>query len=107
MSTKNIMFGGKEADIGIALKDTLTVTNYGETRDFKIALNNEPRCNSDMRFKVVIKPKEFTLNKVLLLLIAFFLHISFSLFIERRNNCEHFHQDLLYYNYHRTNRDQG
>lgn len=64
VSTKNIMFGGKEADIGIALKDTLTVTNRGEARTFSVALHGEPRCNSDIKFKVVIKPKEFILEKV-------------------------------------------
>lgn len=64
VSTKNIMFGGKEADIGIALKDTLTVTNRGEARTFSVALHDESRCNSDMKFKVVIKPKEFILEKV-------------------------------------------
>lgn len=80
MSTKNIMFGGKEADIGIALKDTLTVTNYGETRDFKIALDDEDRCNSDMRFNIVIKPKEFTLNEVLTRFYVF-PSITFILFL--------------------------
>lgn len=64
MSTKNIMFGGKEADIGIALNDTLTVTNHGKSCMFSVALLDESRCNSDMKFKVEIKPKEFYLEKV-------------------------------------------
>lgn len=59
------MFGGKEADIGIALKDTLTVTNTGKVRNFSISLFEEDRCNSDMRFKIVIKPREFRLERVI------------------------------------------
>ena len=58
------MFGGKEAEIGIALKDTMTVTNTGKPRTFSVGLIDEARCNSDMKFKVVIKPKEFHLEKV-------------------------------------------
>ena len=65
MDKKNIMFGGKEADIGIALKDTLTITNEGKPRTYTIGLIEESRCDSDMKFKVVIKPKEFQLEKVL------------------------------------------
>lgn len=58
------MFGGKEASIGIALKDTLTVVNTGKPRTFAIGLLDETRCNSDMKFKIVIKPREFHLEKV-------------------------------------------
>lgn len=79
MSTKNIIFGGKEADIGIALKDTFIVTNRGEPRNFSVALNDESRCNSDMRFKVVIKPKKFLLEKVLYLF-PFIIIFSFIMF---------------------------
>lgn len=64
MSTESITFGGKEADIGIALKETLTVTNSGKSRTFTIALADEARCESDLRFDIVIKPKEFKLDKV-------------------------------------------
>lgn len=61
------MFGGKEAEIGIALKDTLTVENHGKSRSFKIGLFDEDRCGADMKFKVVIKPKEFQLDKVIII----------------------------------------
>ena len=64
MSTKNIMFGGKEADIGIALKDALTVTNNGKPRTFAVGLLEEDRCESDMRFKIRMSPREFHLEKV-------------------------------------------
>lgn len=77
MDTKNIMFGGKEADIGIALKDTLTVSNDGKARTYTLGLIDEDRCNSDMKFKVVIKPKEFQLEKVLFLHSTSFLFLSF------------------------------
>lgn len=61
------MYGGKEATIGVALKDTLTVTNTGKPRTFTVTLADEARCNSDMRFEIVIKPREFKLEKVLFL----------------------------------------
>ena len=75
MSTKNIMFGGKEASIGIALKDTLTVTNTGKPRTFSVGLFDEARCNSDMKFKITINPKEFYLEKVSRPLCFYFLFI--------------------------------
>lgn len=42
----------------------MTVTNNGKPRTFTVALYNEERCDSDMRFKVRINPKEFKLEKV-------------------------------------------
>lgn len=64
MSTKNIMFGGKEADIGIALRDTVTITNNGKVRTYSIGPIDESSCSSDLRFSIKIKPREFRLEKV-------------------------------------------
>ena len=64
VSTKNIMFGGKDADIGIALKDTLTIENHGSPREFSLELLDKERCDSNLRYKIVIKPQKFQLEKV-------------------------------------------
>lgn len=74
MDTKSIMFGGKEADIGIALKDTMTVTNTGKARTYSIGLISESRCDSDKRFSITIKPREFRLEKVFIRISTNFLN---------------------------------
>lgn len=86
VSTKSLVYGGKEADIGITLKDTLTVTNTGKPRTFTVALADEERCNSDMRFEIVIKPREFKLEKVsrskkLFFILIFYFYLPTSNFL--------------------------
>ena len=65
VSTKNIMFGGKDADIGIALKDSLSIENYGPSREFSIKLLDDENRSPDLRYKIVIKQEKFQLEKVI------------------------------------------
>lgn len=107
MSTKNLTFSGKEADIGITFKDTVVVTNTGNVRNFTVALYDEARCNSDKRSKTTINPKEFKLEKVLRNVLFLTRNsISFRLSTERGDNCDSLCEDLLHDNRHGANRDQ-
>ena len=63
-NTKNITFGGKEASIGIALSDTFIVSNNSGTRNFTVAVDRDDGQAENKRYKIIIKPEKFQLEKV-------------------------------------------
>ena len=63
-NTKNITFGGKEASIGIALNDTFVLTNSGNARVFTIRVDKEADQAENKRYKIIIRPDKFQLEKV-------------------------------------------
>ena len=63
-NTKNITFGGKEASIGIALSETFVLTNNGDARVFTIGVNRDNGQAENKRYKIIISPDKFQLEKV-------------------------------------------
>ena len=63
MSTKAITFGGKEADIGIPLKDFFVVESKAKKScTFEISPVNE-KTKKDMKHKLKVQPTKFVLER--------------------------------------------
>ena len=62
VSTKNLEFEGKNAEIGIALKDSFDVENHsGKSMSFTLSVDE---YKESMKYKIMMKPDKFKLDKV-------------------------------------------
>lgn len=50
--------------MGVALKDTIVVYNNSEARTFILKIDRDESQPEDIRYKIVMKPEKFQLDKV-------------------------------------------
>lgn len=64
MSTRSVTFNGKEADIGIPLRETITVeSKCKDSCTFEFNPVQERLNEKDMKHKLRVKPNKFALER--------------------------------------------
>lgn len=64
MSTRSVTFHGKEADIGVPLRETITVqSNCKGSCTFEFSPIQERNNEKDMKHKLRVKPNKFVLER--------------------------------------------